>query len=149
MRIWIDGDACPRAVRTIVFRAAERVRVEAVLVANQDIQVPRSRWARAVRVGAGFDVADHHILRSSESGDVVITQDIPLAAELVAKGVHAISTRGEEFTEDNVADRLAVRDLLQGLRDAGQTTGGPPPFGEADKRSLASALDRLLTAALR
>lgn len=147
MRIWIDGDACPRAVRTIVFRAAERVEVEAVLVANQEIHVPRSRWARAVRVGSGFDVADHHILQSSAAGDVVITQDIPLAAALVANGVHAISTRGETFTDDNVAERLAVRDLLQGLRDLGQVTGGPPPFGEADKRSLASALDRLLTAA--
>jgi uncharacterized protein YaiI (UPF0178 family) len=147
MRIWIDGDACPRAVRTIVFRAAERVQVEAVLVANQDIQVPRSRWARTVRVGAGFDVADHHILTASAPGDVVITQDIPLAAELVAKGVHAISTRGETFTEDNVTERLAVRDLLQGLRDLGQVTGGPPPFSDVDKRTLASALDRLLTAA--
>ncbi len=149
MTIWIDGDACPRAVREIVFRAARRVEVPAVLVANQDVRVPRSRWARAVRVAKGFDVADHHILRESAPGDVVITADVPLAAELVARGVHALSPRGEAFTEDNVGERLATRDLLQGLRDQGAVTGGPAPFGRADRQNLANALDRLLTAARR
>jgi uncharacterized protein YaiI (UPF0178 family) len=135
-------------VRQIVFRAAERVEVPAVLVANRDLHVPRSRWVRAVRVAKGFDVADHHILREASPGDVVITSDIPLAFELVKRNVHALSPRGEAFTEDNVGQRLAVRDLMQGLRDMGTVTAGPAPFGKADKQNLANALDRLLTSTL-
>lgn len=149
MTIWIDGDACPRPVREIVFRAAERVEVEAVLVANRDVRVPRSRRIRAVRVPMGFDVADHHILREAAPRDIVVTADVPLAAALVVREVRVISPRGETFTEDNVGERLAVRDLLQGVRDAGGITGGPAPFGKADRQNLANALDRLLTAALR
>lgn len=145
MTIHLDGDACPRPVKEIVFRAAERLGIEAILVANRDLRVPRGRWVRAVRVARGFDVADHHILREAVAGDLVITADIPLAAALVPRGVHVISPRGEIFTEDNIGDRLATRDLLQGLRDQGAVTGGPPPFGEADRRNLASALDRILT----
>ena len=148
MTLWIDGDACPRAVRDIVYRAAERVGVEAVLVANRDLRIPRSKWVRAVKVARGFDIADAHILRAAEPGDIVVTSDVPLAAALVARGVHAMSIRGETFTEDNVAERLAVRDLMQGLRDLGEVTGGPAPFGPADRRNLASALDRTLTRAL-
>ncbi len=144
MTLWIDADACPRAVREIVIRAAERVGVPAILVANRDLAVPRSRFVRAVRVAKGFDVADHHILAEADPGDVVVTSDVPLAAALVARGVHAVSHRGEAFTEDNVADRLATRNLLEGLRDLGAVTGGPPPFGPADRRRLANALDRHL-----
>ena len=147
MKLWIDGDACPRAVRDIVFRAAERLRIEAIVVANREARVPRSRYIRAIRVPKGFDVADRHIVEQVEAGDVVVTQDIPLAAELVPKGVHVISPHGETFTEENVGERLAMRDLLQGLRDQGAVLGGPAPFGEADKRNLASALDRILTRA--
>lgn len=145
MTIHIDGDGCPRPVKEIVFRAAERLGIHAVLVANRDVRVPRSRFVRAVRVARGFDVADHHILGEAVSGDVVITADIPLAAELVPRGVHVISPRGEVYDPENIADRLATRNLLQGLRDLGEVTGGPPPFGPADRRSLASALDRVLT----
>jgi uncharacterized protein YaiI (UPF0178 family) len=145
MTIWIDGDACPRAAREIIFRAAERVEAPAVLVANRDQRVPRSPWIRTVRVPMGFDVADHHILREASPGDVVITDDIPLAAALVAGGVHALSPRGQGFTEDNVGERLATRDLMQGLRDLGAQTGGPAPYGRADRQNLANALDRLLT----
>ena len=147
MKLWIDGDACPRAVRDIVFRAAERLRIEAIVVANREARVPRSRYIRAIRVPKGFDVADRHIVEQVVAGDVVVTQDIPLAAELVPKGVHVISPHGETFTEENVGERLAMRDLLQGLRDQGAVLGGPAPFGEADKRNLASALDRILTRA--
>ena len=147
MKLWIDGDACPRAVREIVFRAAERLRIEAIVVANREARVPRSRYIRAIRVPKGFDVADRRIVEQVEAGDVVITQDIPLAAELVPKRVHVISPHGETFTEENVGERLAMRDLLQGLRDQGAILGGPAPFGEADKRNLASALDRILTKA--
>lgn len=149
MTIWLDGDACPRPVKEIAFRAAARTRIEAILVANRDLRVPRTPWARAVRVARGFDVADHHILREAAAGDIVITADIPLAAALVPNGVKVLSPRGEVFDEDNIGDRLATRDLLQGLRDLGAVTGGPPPFGEADRRNLASALDRLLTRATR
>ena len=145
MKLWIDGDACPRAVREIVFRAAERLKIEAIVVANREARVPRSRYIRAIKVPKGFDVADRHIVDQVAAGDVVITQDIPLAAELVPRGAHVISPHGETFTEENVGERLAMRDLMQGLRDQGELTGGPAPFGEADKRRLASALDRILT----
>lgn len=145
LTLWIDGDACPRPVRRIVFRAAERVQAPAVLVANSGVSVPRSNWIRTVRVKKGFDVADNHILKESSPGDVVVTSDLPLAAELVARGVHVLSPRGETFTEDNMADRLATRDLLQELRDVGAITGGgPPAFGDADRNAFANALDRLL-----
>lgn len=145
MKLWIDGDACPRAVREIAFRAAERLHLETIVVANREAKVPRSRFIRAVKVPKGFDVADRHIVDQVEAGDVVITQDIPLAAVLVPKGAHVISPHGETFTEENVGERLAMRDLMQGLRDQGEITGGPAPFGDADKRRLASALDRILT----
>lgn len=145
MKLWIDGDACPRAVREIVFRAAERLQLETIVVANREARVPRSRFIRAVKVPKGFDVADRHIVDQVGAGDVVITQDIPLAADLVPKGVHVISPHGETFTEENIGERLAMRDLMQGLRDQGAITGGPAPFGDADKRRLASALDRILT----
>lgn len=145
MTLWIDGDACPRPVRRIVFRAAERVQVPAVLVANSGVSVPRSKWIRFVRVSKGFDVTDHHILKESSPGDVVVTSDLPLAAGLVARGVHVLSPRGETFTEDNIADRLATRDLLQELRDLGSlATGGPRAFGDADRNAFANALDRVL-----
>jgi uncharacterized protein YaiI (UPF0178 family) len=149
MTLWIDGDACPRAVREIVFRAAERVAVSAVMVANRAVRVPRSRWVRAVQVPLGFDVVDRYILREASTGDVVVTDDVPLAAALVARGVHPLSPRGEAFSADNVGERLAVRDLLQDLRDVGAVTGGPAAFRPADSRRLANALDRLLTRALR
>lgn len=150
MRLWVDADAAPRDVKEIVARAARRVEVPAVLVANQRLPVPPGNpFVTAVRVEGGPDVADRHIADTAEPGDVAVTADIPLAAALVAKGVRVIDPRGEEFTPDNVAERLSVRDFMDGLRGAGVETGGARPYGERDKKAFAAALDRALTRALR
>ena len=144
MRIWVDADACPGAVKQILYRAAERVRVEMTLVANQPLRTPRSPYIKTVRVPGGFDVADHHIAQAVEPGDIVVTADIPLAAEIVARGAHALDPRGELYTEENVGERLAMRDLLSGLRDDGVITGGPASFGTKQRQAFANQLDRLL-----
>lgn len=145
MKLWIDGDACPGPVKRVVFRASQRLGIQVVVVANQPMSLPRSTLVRFVHVRRGPDVADRRIVEDSEAGDVTITADIPLAADLVAKGVHAISPHGEEFTEENVGERLAVRDLMQQLRDDGMVGGGPASYSDADLRRFASALDRTLT----
>lgn len=144
LRIWVDADACPKAIKEILFRAAERVGVSLTLVANQPLQVPGSRYIRAVQVGAGFDVADNHIVRQSTAGDLVVTADIPLAAEVVAKGCTALNPRGELYTEENIRQRLNMRDFLDTLRSSGVDTGGPASFGQADRQAFANQLDRLL-----
>ncbi len=144
MTIWVDADACPRAVKEILYRAAERTATALVLVANQPLQVPRSRHVRSVQVGAGFDVADNHIVRQARPGDLVITADIPLAAEVVAKGALALDPRGELYTEENIRQRLNMRDFMETLRSSGVDTGGSPPFGQADRQAFANQLDRLL-----
>jgi uncharacterized protein YaiI (UPF0178 family) len=150
VRLWVDADAAPRDVKEIVARAARRVEVPAVLVANQRLPVPPGNpFVTAVRVEGGPDVADRHIADTAEPGDVAVTADIPLAAALVAKGVRVIDPRGEEFTPDNVAERLSVRDFMDGRRGAGGEPGGPRPYGERDKKAFAAALDRALTRALR
>ena len=151
MRIWIDGDAAPREVKEIVFRAAKRLTVEAVLVANQWLTAPPGNpFVLAVRVDGGPDVADRHIAEHAEPGDVAVTADIPLAARLVEKRVLVIDPRGDEYTEENVGERLAMRDLLDGLRGAGmELTGGPRPYGPKDRQVFAATLDRVLTRALR
>jgi uncharacterized protein YaiI (UPF0178 family) len=149
MRIWIDADACPGPVRDIVTRAAERLQVAAVFVANKPLGLPRSPHVSSVQVGRGLDVADAHIAAHAAPGDLAVTQDIPLAAALVKKGVTTIDVRGEPFTEDNVAERLAVRDLMQGLRDAGMETRGPSSFSAQDRQRFASAFDRELSRLLR
>ncbi len=146
MKIWIDGDAPPNAVKKIVFRAAERLEIEAVLVANQRISVPLNNpFADSVRVGGGADAADAYIVEHASEGDLAVTADIPLAADLVEKGVVVLDFRGEVYTEDNVRQRLSVRDFMADLRDAGVDTGGPDAYGPADKRAFANALDRTLT----
>ncbi len=144
MRIWVDADACPNAIKEILFRAAERVGVETTLVANQPVRVPPSRYVRTVQVPAGFDVADHRIAAEAEDGDLVVTADIPLAAEVVAKGAVALNPRGELYTEENVRERLAMRNLMDELRGAGQVTGGPAPMSKGDRQAFANQLDRLL-----
>ena len=144
MRIWVDADACPNAIKEILFRAAERVGVETTLVANQPVRVPPSRYVRTVQVPAGFDVADHRIVAEAEEGDLVVTADIPLAAEVVAKGAVALNPRGELYTEENVRERLAMRNLMDELRGAGQVTGGPAPMSKGDRQAFANQLDRLL-----
>ena len=143
-QIWVDADACPRVIKEILFRAADRVGVPVTLVANQALQVPRSRYIRSIQVGSGFDVADSHIVQQSETGDLVITADIPLAAEVIAKGCLALNPRGDLYTEDNIRQRLNMRDFMDTLRSSGVDTGGPASFSHADRQAFANQLDRLL-----
>lgn len=149
MKIWIDADACPRIIKEIVFRASERLLVPVCLVANQDLSKSHSRLVTSVRVADGFDVADDHIAQHAAPTDLVVTADIPLAARIVANGGVALDPRGELYTEENVGERLSVRDLMQELRSAGIVQGGPAQFGMADRQRFASALDRLLTRMVR
>ena len=150
MRIWVDADAAPRDVKEIVFRAAARLAVETVLVANHRVPVPLGQTlVTAVRVDGGPDVADRHIADKAEPGDVAVTADIPLAAALVAKGVAVIDPRGEEYTSESIGERLSVRDFMDGLRGAGVETGGHGAYGPREKQAFANALDRVLTRALR
>jgi uncharacterized protein len=144
MHIWVDADACPNPIKEILFRAAERKSVPLTLVANQPIATPPSRIIRSVRVSAGFDVADNHIAEHAEPGDLVITADIPLAATVVAKGCTALNPRGEQYTAENVRERLNMRDFMDTLRGSGVDTGGPAAFGQRDRQAFANALDRLL-----
>ena len=143
-RIWVDADACPKVIKEILFRAADRVGVPVTLVANQPLQFPRSRHIRSIQVAAGFDVADNHIVQQAGSGDLVITADIPLAAEVIAKGCLALNPRGELYTEDNIRQRLNMRDFMDTLRGSGVDTGGPASFSQADRMAFANQLDRLL-----
>ncbi len=144
MNIWVDADACPNVIKEILFRAADRVAVPVILVANQFIQVPRSPHIRTVQVTAGFDVADNYIVQQADPGDLVITADIPLAAEIIAKGCLALNPRGELYTEDNIRQRLNMRDFMDTMRASGIDTGGPPAFSQADRMAFANQLDRLL-----
>lgn len=144
MRIWVDADACPGAVKDILFRVAERLQMEVTLVANQLIRVPGSRFVRALQVPQGADVADAEIVRLLAAGDLVVTGDIPLAADVLAKGGFALNPRGEFYTEANIAQMLTMRKFMDELRQNGVDTGGPAPFGQADQRSFANALDRHL-----
>lgn len=145
MKIWIDADACPRAIKDVVIRAAERLKIPTCFVANSFQQLPRSSILSFVQVPKGFDVADNYVLAHCEAGDVVVTQDIPLAAELVAKNVHALNPRGEHYTESNIRERLNMRDFMDSMRGSGMVTGGPAPFNEQDVRLFANSFDRLLT----
>lgn len=144
MRIWIDADACPRDVKEVVFRAAERTSTLVTLVANKGMYVPRSPLVSLVQVKGGPDVADDHIASEAEEGDLAITADIPLAARLVDKRVLVIDPRGEVYDEENMGERLSVRDFMSDMRDAGVTTGGPRAYGPRDKQRFANALDRAL-----
>ncbi|MCF7220731.1 YaiI/YqxD family protein [Marilutibacter chinensis] len=145
-QIWVDADACPGPIRDILFRAAERTRVQVTLVANQWLRTPTSRYIRALQVQGGYDVADDAIAERARPGDLVITQDIPLAARVVAKGADAVNPRGERYTADNIAERLSMRNFMDELRGAGVQTGGPAPFGARDRQVFASQLDRWLAA---
>lgn len=150
MKLWIDADAAPRDVKEIVFRAARRLELHTVLVANQRMPVPPGNpFVTSVRVEGGPDVADRHIADSAEPGDVAVTADIPLAAALVEKKVRVIDPRGEEYTPENVGERLTVRDFMDSLRGAGVETGGARPYGNKDKQAFAASLDRVLNRALR
>ncbi len=150
MKLWIDADAAPRDVKEVVFRAAKRLDLEAVLVANQRIYTPPGiPSVTAVRVEGGPDVADQYIVDQSEAGDLAITADIPLSAALVEKGVLVIDHRGEELTPETVGERLSIRNFMDDLRGSGVQTGGPSAYGAREKREFASALDRVLTRELR
>jgi uncharacterized protein YaiI (UPF0178 family) len=142
--IWVDADACPRAIKEILFRAAERARVRVTLVANQALALPASPYLRSVRVGGGLDAADRRIAALVEAGDLVVTADIPLAAQVVGKDALALDPRGQLYTPENVKERLAVRNLLDELRGIGVNTGGPPVLSASDRRAFASRLDAWL-----
>jgi len=149
MKIWVDADACPAVIKEILFRAAQRSGLPLTLVANQMLYTPPSPLIRSIQVPRGFDVADDYIVAHVSTGDLVITGDIPLASEVLAKGALVISPRGEAFTADNIKERLSMRDMLDELRSAGVDTGGPAAFSQADRRAFAGALDRLLSKAKR
>ena len=149
MQIWVDADACPVVVKEILYRAAERARIRLTLVANQPMQVPRSPWITTKRVAGGFDVADDYIAGQVEPGDLVITADIPLAAQVIDRGGAALNPRGERYTEENIRQRLGMRDFMDTLRSSGIQTGGPPPLNQSDRRNFANELDRFLAKAPR
>ena len=145
MKIWVDADACPVVIKEILFRAAERTGVQLTLVANQPVRIPPSRYIKFIQVAAGFDVADDEIVKRLDAGDLVITADIPLAAEAIEKGASALNPRGELYSVDNIRARLNMRDFMDTLRSSGIDTGGPPALGQGDRQSFANQLDRILT----
>ena len=145
MQIWVDADACPQVIKDILFRAANRTGTLVTLVANQPLQVPSSEFIRTVQVASGFDVADNEIVKRVTPGDLVITADIPLAAEVIAKGGFALNPRGELYTEDNVRARLNMRDFMDTLRASGINTGGPPAINQRDRQEFGNSLDRFLS----
>ena len=150
MKIWIDADAAPNDVKSIVARAALRLEIETSLVANQRLQTPANNpFVNSVRVEGGPDVADDHIAEHAEPGDLAITADIPLASRLVEKGVRTMDPRGTEYSKENIGERLSVRDFMDQLRSTGVETGGPPAWGQKDKQAFAATFDRVVTKLLR
>ena len=144
MKIWVDADACPVPVREILFRAAQRTQVECVLVANSAIRIPRGPWVKMLQVPAGFDVADNEIVKCVQSGDLVVTSDIPLAAEILAKQAYALSPRGERYNSSTIKSLLSVRDLLDTLRGSGIQAGGQSAYRQADRKAFVDQLDKIL-----
>jgi len=146
VKIWVDADACPVVVKEILYRAADRTGVELILVANQALSTPSSTNIKTVQVPRGFDVADDEIVKRCDAGDLVITSDIPLAAEVIEKGAHALSPRGELHTKENIGARLNMRDFLDTMRSSGvEMSGGPAAFSQRDKQDFANKLDQFLT----
>lgn len=143
-RIWVDADACPAVIKEILFRAAERARIETFLVANQWLRTPPSRFIRSLQVAGGADVADDAIVERLAAGDLVVTQDIPLAARALEKNAVALNPRGERYTANTIAERLSVRNFMEELRGAGVQTGGPAAFHPRDRQAFAAQLDRWL-----
>ena len=144
MKIWVDADSCPVVIKEILFRAAERTQTQTTLLANHYLKVPPSKVISFVQVSAGFDVADDEIVKRAEANDLVITADIPLAAEVVEKGCLALNPRGELYTESNIRQRLNMRDFMDTLRSSGIETGGAPPISQSDRQAFANNLDKLL-----
>jgi uncharacterized protein YaiI (UPF0178 family) len=144
MKIWVDADACPVVIKEILFKAAERTGVAVTLIANQPVRIPPSRFIHFVQVSSGFDVADNEIVKRADAGDLVITADIPLAADVIEKGAHALNPRGEMYTTENIKARLNMRDFMDTLRGSGIDTGGPPALNQTDRKTFADQLDRHL-----
>lgn len=149
MQIWVDADACPVVIKEILSKAASKRQVLTTFVANQPIRTQPSPYLKSIQVAAGFDVADNFIVQEVQANDLVVTQDIPLAAELVEKGAHVITPRGQKLTPENIKQRLTMRNFMEEMRSAGQATGGPPPLSQSDRMEFANALDSLLTRLMR
>ncbi len=144
MNIWVDADACPVAIKEILFRAADRTQTETTLVANHAMRIPPSKYLHFLRVSSGFDVADNEIVKRCNTNDLVITSDIPLAAEVIDKGATALNPRGELYTHSNIRQRLNMRDFFDTMRASGVETGGVPPLSQADRQAFANNLDKWL-----
>lgn len=144
MQIWVDADACPNVIKEVLFRAAERTAILVTLVANQPVRTPPSRFINTLQVPAGFDVADNEIVRLCQTGDLVVTADIPLAAEVIEKGAIALNPRGERYTPDTIRERLNIRDFLDTLRSSGIQSGGPAPLNQRERQQFANELDKWL-----
>lgn len=144
MQIWVDADACPKVVKEILFRVADRAKVQVTLVANQSLSTPPSAFIKSIRVSSGFDVADNYIVQQTKKDDLIITADIPLAAEIIEKGGHALNPRGELYSIETIKQKLVMRDLMDELRGSGEVTGGPPPLNQRDRREFANQLDRFI-----
>lgn len=144
MKIWVDADACPVAIKEILYRAAERTQISIIFVANQYLTLPNSKYISFLKVAAGFDVADNVIVEKAQKADLVISSDIPLAAELIKLGCYVISFRGEAFTTENIGPRLNMRDFMETMRASGINSAGPKPLSSADIQKFANALDRIL-----
>lgn len=148
MKIWVDADACPVVIKEILFRATERTKIPLILVANRPVQIPRSPLVSFIRVSSGADVADAEIIKQMNTGDLVITADIPLASQVIDNGGNALNPRGELYTTENIRERLGIRDFMDSLRASGVDTGGPPVMNKNDRQNFANGLDRFLTAYL-
>ena len=144
MKILVDADACPKEIKTILYRAADRTETKLVLVANQFLTIPKSKHIEFKKVSAGFDVADSTIVALAEDGDLVITADIPLAAEVIDKGANALHPRGEHFSPETIKQKVAMRDFMDTMRSSGLHTGGPARFSDRDKQNFANQLDGYL-----
>ena len=149
MKVWVDADACPVVIKEILYRAAIRTGISTTLVANAGLRVPPTPYIRSVQVDKGFDVADNYIVHALQAGDLVITADIPLAAQVVAKGAHALNPRGEMYSEANIAERLAMRNIMDELRSQGAEIGGPAAFNQSDRQNFAAELDKFLARHLK
>lgn len=147
LSIWVDADACPKPAKEILYRAAKRTQTMVTLVANQALPVPQSPYIRAIQVSSGYDVADNYIVHHAQGMDLVITSDIPLAAELIPNKVKVITPRGDEFTTENIRQRLQMRDFMETLRSSGQHTGGPAAYDQTDRQNFANTLDKILSKA--
>lgn len=145
MQIWVDADACPKVIKEILYRVAKRAKVPVTLVANQSLGIPVSEFIKSIRVSSGFDVADNYIVQKTEKNDLVITADIPLAAEVIEKGGHALNPRGELYSTETIKQKLVMRDLMDELRGTGEILGGgPPPLNQRDRREFANQLDKFI-----